>query len=169
MSKNYKHPFEVSRKEFKALVKKLPRAVSVIAKSEFNQNFKRQGYNTESGAFVKWQKRQKPFTESEQRRDKGRAILIQTGRLRRSIQIKPTANLARVVSDVPYAQIHNEGGKIKGRQRTLSTNRRTGKTRFRATSSPANMPARPFMVNSKQLMDEIEDYLFDELDKMFLK
>ena len=159
--------FKQIETEFKALWTKLPRIASVMAQTEFKENFRRQGYRGDSGSVVKWEKRRKPFTPSQIRRDKGRAILINTGRLRRSIQIQPMPGVARVVSDVPYAQIHNEGGKLKGKAHTLSTNRVTGKTRFRRGSSPAQMPARPFMVSTKPLLDDIEQMVFKQIDKIF--
>lgn len=43
----------------------------------------------------------------------GRAILVKTGNLRRSIKIKNiTNNSVEITADMTYAEIHNEGGEI---------------------------------------------------------
>lgn len=67
--------------------------------------FRKQGW-TDNG-FERWKPRKK-------NKDAGRAILVKTGKLRRSIKVR-TANWTRVVVGsygIDYAQIHNEGGSI---------------------------------------------------------
>lgn len=68
---------------------------------EFDQNFERQAFFSEA-----WQRRKSPI------RDKGRAILVDTGQLRRSIHSRTTDNSVIFYTDLPYAAIHNEGGDI---------------------------------------------------------
>ena len=49
-------------------------------------------------------------------REKGRALLIDSGRLRNSIhRISVTNTSALIGTDVPYAKIHNEGGVLHPR------------------------------------------------------
>lgn len=66
-------------------------------------NFRRQGYLGD--VFEPWRKR-KPTS----RRSSTRAILVQSGRGRRSIRVtRADANIVAVGSDVPYMKAHNEG------------------------------------------------------------
>ena len=73
---------------------------------EFDQNFERQAFFSEA-----WQRRKSPA------RDKGRAILTDTGQLRRSIKSRTTDNSVIFYTDLPYAAIHNDGGEIVVTQR----------------------------------------------------
>ncbi|MRN01693.1 hypothetical protein D1Z97_11095 [Riemerella anatipestifer] len=70
-------------------------------------NFDRQSYNGEA-----WQKRKNP-TKWGKRDEEGRALLVKTAKLRRSIRIGQVwEDKVRVVAggaDVPYAKAHNEG------------------------------------------------------------
>ena len=53
-----------------------------------------------------------PWTprKNQEAKDQGRAILVKTGRLRRSIRVvSTTADTVTIGSDVPYAKVHNEG------------------------------------------------------------
>lgn len=68
---------------------------------QFDQNFQRQGFFEE-----KWQRRKSPIHA-------GRPILISTGQLRRSVRSRSDDKSITFYSDLPYASIHNEGGKIK--------------------------------------------------------
>jgi phage gpG-like protein len=54
-------------------------------------------------AFEPWAKRKNP-------KDQKRAILVKTGRLRRSIRVvRWTTDYVVIGTDVPYARVHNEG------------------------------------------------------------
>ena len=76
---------------------------------------------------------------SKRTKGKGRALLVKTGRLKRSIgAYSHVESEERIIlgSDVPYAKIHNFGGVIDraARSETFSRNRRVkgiGKGRFR--------------------------------------
>lgn len=163
MAANNPNPWAEIRKNYNKLWKSLPQAVSVIAQTEFKENFRRQGYRTDSGSVEKWQARQ----HGRGKNDSKRALLIKTGRLRRSLKTAHSSNMAKVLSNVPYAQIHNEGGKLKGKKRVLSSSVKSGKTRWRKGSAQATMPKRTFMITTKPLMNDIEKYLFDQIDKIF--
>ena len=69
-------------------------------KDEFDKNFERQAFFSES-----WQRRSSPTR-------RGGHILVGTGSLRRSITSRVTDNSIRFFSTLPYAAIHNEGGEI---------------------------------------------------------
>ncbi len=88
------------------IIKNILRDIAVDMKDEFDQNFERQAFFSE-----KWQRRKSPI------RDKGRAILTDTGRLRSSIHSRTTSNSVIFYTDLPYAAIHNDGGDIIVTQR----------------------------------------------------
>jgi phage gpG-like protein len=75
--------------------------IRVEYKDEFDQNFTRQAFFSES-----WQRRKSPLRP-------GGSILIDTGALRRSLDVKTTANAIEFCYSKEYAAIHNEGGSIK--------------------------------------------------------
>ena len=79
--------------------------VQVELKDEFDQNFARQAFFTE-----KWARRRRPLRP-------GRATLVDTGGLRRSVMSKITNDGVTFYSAHPAADIHNEGGEIKVTQR----------------------------------------------------
>ena len=127
----------------------------------------------------KWQARKRP--------DRG-SLLLRTGRLKRSIRKIASGDYYVVVgTDVPYAQLHNEGGtvskvvqvkahtrKVVIRQRKVS---RKGKVsskvigskmvNVRAQNRKMNrtMPKRQFLGESELLMRRIEMHLNRELNK----
>lgn len=82
-----------------------PRVAGNIARDFFKQSFRRQGF-IEDNSVQKW-----PNRKGQQDKKK-RAVLVKTGRLRRSIRIVRIGEGYVTVgtSGVPYAQIHNEGG-----------------------------------------------------------
>ncbi len=70
------------------------------------QAFIRSGFI--NGYFERWKPR-----KDKKKRGKGRKTLVLTGRLKRSIRLLRCGYLYAIVgTDVPYAQIHNEGGVI---------------------------------------------------------
>ena len=74
--------------------------IRVEMTDEFDQNFERQSFFGEA-----WQRRKSPARQ-------GGHILVDTGRLRRSIQSRTTDNSITFFTEEPYAAIHNEGGEI---------------------------------------------------------
>ncbi len=74
--------------------------IQVDLKDEFDKNFERQGFFSE-----KWERRKSPLRP-------GRATLIDTGDLRRSVLSRMTADGVTFYSTHPAAEIHNEGGEI---------------------------------------------------------
>ena len=74
--------------------------IQVEVKDEFDKNFERQGFFSE-----KWERRRSPLRP-------GRATLVNTGGLRRSVLSRVTADGVTFYSTHPAAEIHNEGGEI---------------------------------------------------------
>lgn len=168
MSKQFPHPFGDLAAKYRAYRKKLPAVASAIAVSQFKNNFKAQGLVVAPGKVEKWAPRKGI------QKGASRAILIKSGRLRRSMRPSPTYQYARVVSSAPYAAIHNQGGRIRGYARSYASNLRSKKTKLRTNSpvggiggSPAIMPARPFMRTTPMLLDAITKYNTEQLGQLF--
>lgn len=105
------------------------RIMAVEAKNHFTNSFTDQGFTDKK--LDKW----------EQRKDDdepGRAILIKTGDLRKSIKVDRTADGVEISSDLQYAAIHNNGGE----------GRAFGKHKFK-------MPQRKFVGDSQVLIDKL--------------
>lgn len=87
--------------DVKNVVARILKDIQVDMSEEFDKNFERQAFFSE-----KWQRRRSPI------RDEGRAILTDTGALRKSIGSRMTENSIVFYTTLPYAGIHNDGGEI---------------------------------------------------------
>lgn len=79
----------------------------------------------------------------------GRAILVDSGDLRRSIVREPVNKSqlqVKISTDLPYAKIHNEGGTMK---------------------NGGKMPKRQFMGDSYKLNELCKKIIVSQLDKIF--
>lgn len=85
----------------KVLISNILNDIRVEMADEFDRNFTRQAFFSKA-----WQRRKSPS-------GKGRAILADTGSLRRSIGHRTTPQSVIFETTLPYADIHNEGGVIK--------------------------------------------------------
>jgi phage gpG-like protein len=106
------------------------------ALNHFESSFRNQGFTDQT--LRKW----KPRKRKERGKNlKIRNILTQTGRLRRSLKRNRIGQYAiRISTNVPYANIHNEGGTIEKQARKGVTNLkigRDGRSRF-ASKKKAN-------------------------------
>jgi len=89
---------------FKPQLEKAVDAMGVLAANHFTTSFRNQGFTDES--LQSWQ----PRKRTERSRMGNRAILVKSGRLRRSIRSKRFGFLAvKILTDVPYASVHNNG------------------------------------------------------------
>lgn len=88
----------------KKIKRDLPKVLGNEAVNFFQDNIK-QGIDSNGVAF---KKRAGNLTSNE-----GRTVLTQRGTLRRSLRVVVSPNLATIVSSVPYANIHNQGGQIQ--------------------------------------------------------
>ena len=132
MAKN-KLGSKVVNSKVKNLRRDIPQGTSTLAVGWFRESFRRQGF-TDTG-FRRWKKR-KPSAK----RNKGRAILTDTGRLKRSIRKeRVTLRQTRIVSKLPYSARHNEG--LDG------------------------MPERKFMGESQKLERKMLKFIYKSIDK----
>jgi phage gpG-like protein len=158
----------------------LPHKVGAVVIAHTNDAFRDGGFTDE--AFEPWEPR-----KANKKKNEGRAILVQSGRLRRSIRIiSATADSVIVGTDVPYAQVHNEGGNIshlasnailnytkdkKGklhlaRVRTITQQRKIDTIRRASIAShTSKMPQRKFLGNSHTQTKEIELLIHYEISK----
>ena len=88
------------RKEIQSIIARILKDIQVEMSDEFDQNFEREAFFSEA-----WQRRKSPTRP-------GGHILVDTGRLRKSIRSEVSDNSIRFFTDLPYAEIHNEGGEI---------------------------------------------------------
>lgn len=146
-----KHTVRIAniQKDFGRFRKNYPRFAGTIGVSFFKDNFKKQGFINSS--LEKW----KPRKQKDSAKNR-RAILVKTGRLRRSIRItNTTSKSVSIGTSVPYAKIHNEGGEIKTSARIRSHKRRTkkGTTTVKAHNRniKTKIPKRQFAGNSAGL------------------
>lgn len=151
------------------LYPRLPKIAGVVAVNFSKERFRSQNWLNNSTE--PWQARK--------RNTKGkRGVLIKSGRLKRSIRVvKTTPNSATIGTDVPYAQIHNEGGRVNVTQsvskhtRKAHSRRRKGRKEtvkehtVKAHSRKVNfiMPRRQFMGQSAVLDKQIERTLTAKL------
>lgn len=89
--------------EYRALQRQLPAIVGGRAVNYFKRSFQQQGW-VDKG-IEKW-----PARKAGAKRNKGRKLLIDSGRLRRSIRVVEKGEHYVIVgTDVPYGVAHNEG------------------------------------------------------------
>ena len=197
MAKQNKFNFKGIEKKARTTLENAMVEIGNSAKSFFVENFRKQGFDDKN--VDKWKPRKKKtyLTKSGKvKDDTNRAILVKTGDLRRSIIRNPANRAAlsvKISTDIPYAQIHNDGGEIKKEgfkglmyYREVATNLKTRNTlkRFARTSGmksrkathameinvgahTINMPKRQFMGDSYNLNERIKKIIVKRLDKTF--
>lgn len=143
--------------------RRLPLMLGNEATNFFRDSFRRQGWKDRFTEM--WRARNPKYAQ----RNQGRAILMNTGRLRNSIRlIKYSFALTEIGTDVPYAAAHNWG--FKGRVNVPKHQRRSRDGSYhevQAHSRQMNMPRRQFMGNSDSLEKELERIIESEIDKIF--
>lgn len=135
-------------------IDKLPNRLATVAVNFSKERFRRKNWVDRSR--VSWEKRKR----------KGRgSLMVATGRLKRSIRkIHVSRNYIIIGSSVPYAQIHNEGGKIN---KTASVRSHTRQTRSGKRANVKQhkrkmnitLPPRQFLGESTLLVRRMERLL----------
>lgn len=161
-----------------AVNKELPRKAGAMILEFFKNSFRRQGW---------WDRNKEKWPERKgKKRKNGRAILVKSGRLRRSIcVIHAVPGKVIVGTDVPYAKIHNEGGEFTSTQNVSSHTRKAhsrkgyttgdgrkvkrGTVREHAVKSHSrtrkvSMPKRQFMGSSAALERRLYGLVSREID-----
>lgn len=167
---------------YKAIKLRMIQQAAGIALAFFKASFINQGFT--DAALVKWVNRV-PGTPN----NKGRAIEVNRGILKRAVRIKRVSMDGAIVGvdeSIPYAEIQNYGGKvpitpqmrrffwamyynygggIKGKE--LSDTALFYRNLAITTKQFINIPARQFIGDSVTLERNIRNYITDELDKFF--
>ena len=159
----------------RTFLQRMVNEAGVIAVNFSNDRFRFKNWIDKTAE--KWQARKRPNRGS---------LLLRTGRLKSSIRKIASGDYYVVVgTDVPYAQLHNEGGtvnkvaqvkaytrKVVIRQRSVNrrgnaTTRVIGSKIVRAHNRKMNltMPKRQFLGESELLMRRIEMHINRELNK----
>lgn len=160
-----KHNFHKVQQEYAKLKRNLPKLIGAEAVSFAKDNFRKQGFHDVTLKRWKPRKRGAP-------RNKGRALLVDTGRLKRSVRVtRITPKKVHIGSNVAYAKIHNEGGTVQTTQKVRAHNRRTqrGLSRVRAHTRKVNIriPRRKFIGPSVELDRRIGRMVSLKLLKVF--
>lgn len=95
----------IKTQKLQQVVNMLPREVRTLGVQFIKARFRAGGWYDKT--FMPWKKR-----KSKGRGSVGRAILVQSGRLRNSIRGDIRGTDVSFSTDVPYAQVHNSGGRI---------------------------------------------------------
>lgn len=129
--------------------KRLPEKVADEAQKIVDESFRKEQY--QDGKSQQWKHRKKD-KESSKSRESRRALLVKTSALIRSIETDRRGMDIVIHTDVPYAQVHNEG-------------LRAGK------GAGFQMPQREFMPipgEGNPLLDKtVEKWMDGEMDKIF--
>ena len=166
------------------------------AKNHFVKSFRNQGF--EDASIEKWQPRKGEIMSSGiakvRKKDKSsRYILIKSGGLKRSIRIvNKNYRSITIGSDLPYAQLHNDGAKtgyvyVKAHDRKhvkssyvsgsfQGTSKKRKRTKIeiiqsidkvRGHSRRLRMPKRQFIGHSKKLIDHLRSKLDKRIQNVF--
>lgn len=156
--------FKGDLKKLEAGLIAFPKSVAILAADLFDRNFENQSFFGQAWTPSKY----------VQKTRGGGKLLIKKGRLRRSIKYKVNGQNIFFTSNVPYAEIHNEGGTIKhpggtayfkkkGQTIWVKNTKAAGKNYPRTRPHDIPIPQRQFIGEHAQLTVEIEK----ELDEMF--
>ena len=155
-------------KSFAAIVDDVTRAINAMparvgtcAVNFSKQRFVQQNWHDTTPE--PWKPRSRTRRGGE-RRQSG-AILVDSGRLKRSIRVvSADSNRVIIGTDVPYAEIHNEG--LDGEVSVRKHSRRSRKGRLhilKAHKRRVHMPQRRFLGESQALATQLEELMIKEL------
>ena len=186
---------KIVAQRLKATMQTLPYKVGVLMVAFTKERFRQQNWIGDS--VEPWPSRKKKTKWGRTKRNNGRALLVNSGRLRRATRIiSTTPNSVTIGNDTPYAAVHNEGYKgwqiqqVKPFKRrrfgmvksgTGRFSKKTGKEGMRTKRTATgeinvkgherriiqNIPSRRFMGNSRYLNMQISRLIGAEINKTF--
>lgn len=148
-------------------VKVMPRRAATLAVNFSKQRFSQSAWVDNSTE--PWKKRSQKTWRTESRKRQGRAILVDSGHLRRSIRVIYVNDERAVIgTSLPYAQVHNDGfrGKVAQRVRKHVRKLKRGKeasVNGYSRTINQNTPRRRFIGVSAILNKQIERMMTAEL------
>ena len=148
------NPFAIPAQRLAQEMAEFARDVGIEGLAFFKGSFRKKGF--EDVVLEKWKDRKPTLYKNKKGTyvngsDHSRAILVKSGRLRRSLRKSVSGMEITFASDLPYAQIHNEGGAVKTRN---------GKTFFR-------MAKRQYMGESQTLNTKVGEMFTQRMDKLY--
>lgn len=175
MSKEIERMIRHKAQELEHVVNVLPTKLGAEAVNFSLQRFRSQNWKGTS---------RQPWKQRKVKKARGRAILIQSGRLRRSIRIlNERKGSVTIGTDVPYAEAHNEGfrgtvtvrahtrnrysnvrAKHKERNFTMKQHSDTGSVK--AHKRNMNLPQRRFIGDSPALNRQLINRIDLEIKKV---
>ena len=156
---NISLPIKDLERRFRNVILRLPAIAGNEVVNFALDNWKRQAWLGDTAE--PWKPRKNPTKWGQTPKRNGRAILIDSGRLRRSVRvIRTTPDMAVVGTDVPYARAHNEGVRLGVIQTVTPFQRKmkTGKTvnvKGHIRRINQNIPRRQFLGNSQYLTNKL--------------
>lgn len=153
--------------QVKKLNAQIPAFVAGAAEKMKDANFAAEGFVQNGSANPKWPKRRR-----ETRRSTGKRILHGSGHMQNNVKAKTLADRVHVgvdLSKVPYAQIHDEGGKINQSVKAHSRKHyKTGKRySVRAHNRTLDMPQRKFLGYTPDIDKITDKEIKYQMDKIF--
>lgn len=141
---------KLTKRLFASQKRTLPVILGKVAKNFFLATFRKGGF-TDVG-FKRWKQRRKRLGRGRTSPTlKEAATLVLTGKLRRSIKVRPaTFKRTRIFTNLVYAAIHNFG--LEG---------------LAFGKAPFKMPEREFIGNSRTLERKLERRVLLEINKVF--
>jgi phage gpG-like protein len=164
--------FIVKLNRLSKLYKRFPEMAAIEAVNFSKERFVRKNWVDKSVTRWKPRKPSPDWHSDAQKKAAARgSLMVKSGRLKRSIRkIKVTRNSVTIGTDVPYAEVHNEGAVInqtinvkthsrkrKGRTETVKAHRRKRKM---------TIPERRFMGESALLLRRIERLVQKEINEI---
>lgn len=140
--------------EYNEKIRKVMKAIGVELKDEFDRNFERKGFFGK-----KWKKSEHG--------------MVDTGDLRKSLKVEATDTTVTIYSDTEYAEIHNEGGKIKVTAKMKKyfwaryAERKEEKWKAMALKregSEIEIPERRFVGDAPEVRKAVEDVMKEEIE-----
>lgn len=145
------------------LKKDVRRFAKVYCLQWFDDSFQNQGFTDAS--FQSWQKRKAPD------RRPGADILIDTTFLRKSLDSEEQEDQMIFGSPVPYAGVHNNGLRVRAVQNVRAHHRTRDGKRYQVKSHTRKIdiqfPVRQFIGESKLMMEGLDNWFVNELEKRF--
>lgn len=129
-------------------------------------NFILDNFKEESWEGKPWPKRRS--------KERGRALLVNTGRLKRSFRFFTRKlggkTMLTVFTDVPYAEVHNEGANTtistKVRAHTRRTNTRKTSVKAHTRQQKIKIPKRQFIGPSESFNKELVAFIENAIRKL---
>jgi len=150
--------FEDHLKAVQAAMPTMVREMAVEARNFFDESFTKKGFTDK--ALTPW----KPVHDKDG--NVKERPLVQSGALRRSIRTEVNGLSATIYTEIPYAQIHNEGGPVRFTANVRTHTRKGKPVKAHTRTVDHVMPQRQFMGPSAALDQIHADIITSHLNKI---